>query len=799
MKPCCDEKAINSPKTSLTIALVGNPNCGKTTLFNALTGARQRVGNWPGVTVERKSGYFTEAGKTIEVVDLPGVYSLTLASESALDERIACEFILKEQVDVVINIVDASNLDRHLYLTTQLLEMGVPIIIALNMMDVVRARKMQIDTEKLAQELGCPVVALEANRGKGAGALKHAIIANCDAGCGKHKALPYPAEIKTIIGNLTHTVQTVIAARAGTEAHNWLEASLRCQDNASKATWVAMRLLEDDVFAQSLVDREILAETKIQQDQIRTALGEDPDILLADARYQSIQQILKHCLQSPLQTTSSWSSKIDSILLNRVLGIPIFLGVMYLLFFFSINIGGAFQDFFDIASQTIFVEGLSNALTYIGTPTWLTALLSMGVGKGINTTITFIPIIGAMFLFLAFLEDSGYMARAAFVIDRFMRALGLPGKAFVPMIVGFGCNVPAVMAARTLENKRDRILTIMMSPFMSCGARLAIYAVFTSAFFPRGSQNIVFALYMIGIFMAVLTGFILRKTILKGDPSPLVMELPIYHMPRISTLLLHAWQRLKGFVFRAGKLIVPICVLIGALNTLNIDGTLGTGEGDANSWLSVLGQWTTPIFSPMGIHSDNWPATVGLLTGILAKEVVVGTLNTLYTQMGHFAAASGDAFSFWGGLSEAVRSIPQNFAELTNAFSNPVLAKAPIHSVEQGVYGLMYQKFDGQAGAFAYLLFVLLYFPCVSTTAAMLREAHYGWSIFSVLWTTGVAYCVAVIFYQAATWSQHPLFSSLWILALGGVFMATLFFIRWYAVRAERTHCVIKADALGGA
>lgn len=791
MKSCCDEKTVAPQKSALIVALVGNPNCGKTTLFNALTGARQRVGNWPGVTVERKSGFFTEATKSVEVIDLPGVYSITLASEAAVDERIACEFILKEKVDVVINIVDASNLDRHLYLTTQLLEMGVPVIVALNMMDVVRARKMQIDVTRLSQELGCPVVALEANKGIGARELKQAIVTNT-SDCAKQIELAYPDVIKAAIAKLAERIPSRIVP-----AHPIKSASEQCIPLSKSHAWLAMRLLEDDVFAQSLVNRDILTEVSTQQEHIRQSLGEDPDILLADARYKTIQQVLTHCIKLPLQTKSTWTRRIDSILLNRVVGIPIFLCVMYLLFFFSINIGGAFQDFFDIASQTIFVEGLAYGLTHLGFPAWLTALLSMGVGKGINTTITFIPIIGAMFLFLAFLEDSGYMARAAFVIDRFMRALGLPGKAFVPMIVGFGCNVPAVMAARTLENKRDRILTIMMSPFMSCGARLAIYAVFTAAFFPRGGQNVVFALYLIGILMAVFTGFILRKTVLKGDPSPLVMELPLYHMPRFKTLMLHAWQRLKGFVFRAGKLIVPICVLIGALNTLNIDGTMGTGEGDTHSWLSMLGQWTTPIFAPMGIHNDNWPATVGLLTGILAKEVVVGTLNTLYTQMGHLAAASGDAFSFWGGLSEAFRSIPQNFAELTHAFSNPVLAKAPIHSVDQGVYGLMYQKFDGQVGAFAYLLFVLLYFPCVSTTAAMLREAHYGWSIFSVLWTTGVAYCAAVIFYQAATWMQHPLFSSLWIIAMATVFIATLIIIRWYAVREERMHSVMRAGALG--
>ena len=475
-------------------------------------------------------------------------------------------------------------------------------------------------------------------------------------------------------------------------------------EQSGQSRWVSARLIEGDACVCGQVTEAVLAQAKIQREIVQETLHEDADILLADARYQFVNKLVDECVLRGVNVKSSWTSRIDNIVLNRVLGIPVFLGVMYALFFFSIVIGGAFQDFFDIGSQTIFVDGFVSLLTNIGSPTWLTVLLANGIGKGINTTITFIPVIGAMFLFLAFLEDSGYMARAAFVVDRFMRALGLPGKAFVPMIVGFGCNVPSVMGARTLENRRDRILTIMMSPFMSCGARLAIFAVFTTAFFPRGGQNVIFALYLIGIAMAVLTGFILRTTVLKGEPSPLVMELPTYHVPGLKTLFIHAWQRLRGFVIRAGRLIVPICILIGALNSLNIDGTMNTGEGDAHSLLSLVGQYATVIFQPMGLSVDNWPATVGLVTGILAKEVVVGTLNTLYSQIGHFAAGGADGFSFMAGMSDALNSIPQNLAQIGGAFSNPVLATAPIDNVNQGVYGLMYQKFDGQAGAFAYFI-----------------------------------------------------------------------------------------------
>ncbi len=756
-----------------TIGLVGNPNSGKTTVFNALTGSKQTIGNWPGVTVERKSGYLSlrgaEAtkqslgdcfdrekhglamtGGSIEVVDLPGTYSLINASEtSSLDERIACEFIRDRKASVIVNIIDANNLERNLYLTTQLIEMQVPIIVAVNMMDVAKRHGLQIDLPLLEKKLGCPVVALEANRGKGMQELKQKIFEIVKNPIIPINTITYPEQIQKAI------------------------QELKCE------SWIAIRLLEDDVYARSLVSADIISHAELFQKQIQLALQEDADILLADARYRFIHELVKQVITHTQNVHRTWTSLLDKVVLNRVLGIPIFLAVMYGMFLFAINIGGAFQDFFDIGSDTIFVDGLSHLLEQLHSPTWLTALLANGVGKGINTTITFIPVIGAMFLALAFLEDSGYMARAAFVIDRLMRALGLPGKSFVPMIVGFGCNVPAVMAARTLDNQRDRILTVMMSPFMSCGARLAIYAVFTAAFFPHGGQNVVFALYFIGIATAMLTGLLLRKTLLKGDPAPLILELPPYHVPRVKTLCLLAWQRLKSFVFRAGKLIVPICVLIGALNALNIDGTMNSGDGSTQSLLSAMGQWLTPIFAPMGIHQNNWPATVGLVTGVLAKEVVVGTLNTLYTELGHFAAAPDAAFHFWAGLQNAIASIPANFSQFGSSLANPVLAKAPVHTVTEGVYGLMAERFDGRAGAMAYLLFVLLYFPCISTTAAMLRELNRSWTGFSVVWTTVVAYGAAVIFYQFATFFAHPVSSLAWILGIVSVFFSIVILMRF--------------------
>ena len=694
--------------SSITVGLVGNPNCGKSTVFNALTGRHQQVGNWPGVTVERKSGFFQWQEKTIEVVDLPGIYSLVRVSrDSSVDESIASDYILKNNADIIINILDASQLERSLYLTLQLIEMRVPVVLALNMMDIARSKKIKILVNEFSKEFNCPVVILEANKNKGIQELKK-IISSIDLCQSSNPFMtPYPDFVLTIAAKIACDIPV---------------------QPVFKNQWLALRLLENDIFVRKLMPLDLVEKVKEYQKDIDTQLGEDVDILLADARYRFIQDFLLRCVSTSTDQQKTVTAFIDKFVLHRVLGIPIFLSVIYCMFLFSMTIGGALQDFFDTASHALFVEGVAQSLIQLHAPHWVMTVLANGIGKGINTTVTFIPVIGALFLFLAFLEDSGYMTRAAFVIDRLMRVLGLPGKSFVPLIVGFGCNVPAVMAARTLENKRDRILTVMMSPFMSCGARLAIYAVFAAAFFSVGGQNIVFILYLIGIAVAMLTGLLLRRTLLKGVSAPLLMELPSYHLPHMRTLGLHAWQRLKGFVWRAGKLIVPICLLLSLL---------GNGN-DAHSLLSMLGRFLTPVFSPMGIHPDNWPATVGLLTGVLAKEVVIGTLNNLYSQIGHVANLSG-------------------------------------------VYGVMAQQFDGRAGAIAYLLFVLLYIPCVSTTAAMFREIGRGWTVFSVFWTTGVAYGVAVVFYQLATWIRHPRLSLIWVLSITSIFLWVIVSLRMYA------------------
>lgn len=741
----------------LTVAVIGNPNSGKTTLFNQLTGSRQKTGNWPGVTVDWKKGELATSKHQAALVDLPGVYHLTTIDNNSMDEAIALNYLHSGEADAVINTVDATNLERNLYLTVQLREMGVPVIIALTMNDIARRRGLQVDRQQLSRHLQCPVVDISGFDKQGYDQLKQAVdnILNANRASSLLDHLPdyvretlyqSPLQNKPIPGN--------------------------------RALFDSLRYLEGDysVIGQSGDNNE----HTLQGWAASTTADwpEDADIVIADARYQAISHWVDQCVHHNRDSKQSWSELIDKVALNRFLGIPVFLMAMYAMFFIAINVGSAFQEFFETGGQALFVDAPRELLTGV-LPSWLVSLVASGIGMGLTTTVTFIPVIGFMFLCLAFLESSGYMARASFVVDRFMRSIGLPGKAFVPMIVGFGCNVPAVMATRTLQSHKDRVLTILMTPFMSCGARLAIYAVFTSAFFAHNGANIVFLLYLIGIVMAVATGFILRHTLLKGENSPLITELPPYHKPKPKNLLIHTWQRLEKFIKRAGKVIVPVCLLIGTLNSVTLTGQPASGD---DSVLARFGQAATPVFYPMGVHQQNWPATVGLATGTLAKEVVVGTLDSLYSQQADQSGQTPTVTPNIGReLIAAFSSVPQNLAELGGKLKNPILGSAEDEDMSGQAYGQMHARFGSQAAAFSYLLFVLLYFPCISTVAATVRELNRGWTVFAVLWSTGLAYGCAVCFYQAATWSAHPVSSSLWLGGCAAVFLGVVFGLKWHA------------------
>ncbi len=783
MAGCCPSDKGVSPdaRRDYTVGVLGNPNCGKSTLFNALTGARQRTGNWPGVTVERREGRFEHEGVVFRLVDLPGVYSLD-PSHDSLDERVARNYILSGEADVILNVVDASNLERNLYLTVQLVEMRVPVVVALNMTDVAAERGIRIDCDRLAHHLGCPVIETVANRNRGIDELKDALL--------------------LVARNRTRPVLPVRYADSVEAALTDLEPAVAefAQAHGINPRWAAVQLLEGAGECCREVSEEVLAQAAQARHHVETCEGEDIDILIADVRYDIARRLAREVVHRKGEITRTASDRIDTIVLHRWLGIPVFLGIMYILFMLSINIGGAFVDFFDILAGAVFVEGTRALTGALGAPEWLQVLLADGVGAGIQVVATFIPIIGFLYLFLSFLEGWGYMARAAFVMDRFMRSLGLPGKAFVPLIVGFGCNVPAIMAARTLENPRERILTVMMAPFMSCGARLSVYALFAAAFFPHGGQNVVMALYLVGIAFAILTAFVLRKTFLKGEASPFLMELPAYHIPTLRDILLHTWERLRGFMVDAGRLIVIMVVVINTLNSLGTDGSFGN-EDSEHSVLSAVGRTIQPVFEPMGIREDNWPATVGIFTGLLAKEVVVGALDAMYTNLAAdearaagIAEAGPQGFDLGGAWDEAVASVRENLKDVVANLSDPIGLRAirsgeEIEAVaaEQGIhastFGEMWRRFDGKAGAFAYLLFVLLYAPCVAATSAIFRETGPRWTLFAVSWTTTLAWMTATFFYQAATWSRHPAASLAWMTGILALFTLLLMLMRHLSSR----------------
>ncbi|WP_342323244.1 Fe(2+) transporter permease subunit FeoB [Kosakonia sp. BYX6] len=728
----------------MTIGLIGNPNSGKTTLFNQLTGARQRVGNWAGVTVERKEGLFSTTDHQVTLVDLPGTYSLTtISAQTSLDEQIACHYILSGDADLLINVVDASNLERNLYLTLQLLELGVPCIIALNMLDIAEKQKLRIDIDALAARLGCPVIPLVSTRGRGIEALKLAI--------DRHQT--------------NNDVELVHYAQPLSREADALAAQMADDISWQQRRWMGLQMLEGDIYSR--------ANAGIDAPQLAAVLSrlqaemDDPALHIADARYQSIAAICDTVSNTLTAEPSKFTAAVDRIIINRFLGLPIFLFVMYLMFLFAINIGGAFSPIFDAGSVAIFIHGIQWLGYTLHFPEWLTVFLAQGLGGGVNTVLPLVPQLGMMYLFMSFLEDSGYMARAAFVMDRLMQSLGLPGKSFVPLIVGFGCNVPSVMGARTLDAPRERLITIMMAPFMSCGARLAIFAVFAAAFFGQQGAVTVFSLYVLGIVMAILTGLMLKYTLLRGEASPFVMELPVYHVPHLKSLLLQTWQRLKGFVIRAGKVIIIVSIFLSAMNSFSLNGR--TVHNINESALASISRVFTPLLAPIGVHADHWQATVGLVTGAMAKEVVVGTLNTLYTAENIAQEEFNPAeFSLTDELAAALEETGSSLKETfsLSVLANPIEASKGDGEMATGTMGVMSQKFGSAAAAYSYLIFVLLYVPCITAMGAIARESSRGWMGFSVLWGLNIAYSLSTLFYQTATFSQHPIYSLTCILAV---------------------------------
>ena len=673
----------------LTIAIAGNPNCGKTALFNALTGARQRVGNWPGVTVEKKEGYFELGDRQIRLVDLPGTYALFANAE---DERAAVDYLLSREASLIINIVDATNLERNLFLTSQLADMKIPMVIAVNMMDIAENRGIQLDLDELSDFYGVPCIPLSAVSEKS--------VTNFISQMGHVLASPMPLPKQMVYGDKVEEAVKVLEPKVAPVA-KLLDADAR---------WVSLMYLGNQ---KSYADKFAEAGVKLDKAEVMKILGEEPEFAMAENRYSISHEVAGKATVS-VRTKKTFSDKLDAVLLNRWAALPIFLVIMYLVFWIAVTIGSAFIDFFDVLFGAIFVDGLGYLLgDVLGCPSFVTAVLADGIGAGIQTVSTFIPVIFFMFLCLSFLEDSGYMARAAFVADRFMRFLGLPGRAFVPMMVGFGCGVPGIMGSRVLESKRERFLTIFLVPFMSCGARLPVYALFAAAFFGKMAGTVVFLLYLAGVLFAIAYGLFLKKSLFQGQASNFVMELPPYHLPKFKSLMIHCWQRLRDYIWRAGKVITLAVAVLGFLNSfgivekmyVDIDGTateivqaedgyqmvkeneegeaenvalpegfvvdeskvvksneFTAGNGDSeNSLLSTIGKAITPVFEPFGVEKENWPASVSLFTGLLAKEAVIGTMNSLYSMVGENAEAPAD-----GSTSSATDKVTEP-AEVTVA------------------------------------------------------------------------------------------------------------------------------------
>ena len=747
---------------------VGNPNAGKSTLFNALTGANQQVGNWSGVTVEKKTGHFTLNGADVYLTDLPGIYDLLPAGNScdcSLDEQIAQQYLAEQRVDGIINLVDATNIERHLYLTAQLRELAIPMVVVLNKIDSAVKRGIKVDLKKMSKELGCPVIGV----------------------CSRD-----PADVEKVQAQVLDLLQgRVSEAPLMLHYDEQIEAGVQllCSKDAQLSRGRALAMLGNGSGCGSCQNAELQDEVNTCT-QIISSQGHDIEVMVATTRFNFVEKVFQGSVKESGFLTLS--DKLDKLVLHPVLGIPVFLFVMYLMFMFSINIGSAFIDFFDVFAGALFVDHFGAFLTNMGSPTWLVTILAGGVGQGIQTVTTFIPVIAALFLGLSVLESSGYMARAAFVVDGLMRRIGLPGKAFVPMIVGFGCSVPAIMATRTLGSERERIVTGMMAPFMSCGARLPVYALFAAAFFPDSGQNLVFLLYVIGIFAAIGTGLLLRSTLLPGTSSAVVMELPSYEMPKLKAVMVRTGKRTKSFILGAGKTIVLVVTLLNFINAIGVDGTFGHEDSQA-SLLSVASQKITPIFSPMGIEQDNWPATVGIITGIFAKEAVVGTLNSLYSTA---APADEELTSLSESFNAALATIPANLfgIDLEDPLKLSVgdLTNKEAIAEEQGVatstFGALQAGFSGKIAAFSYLLFILLYTPCVAAMGALVHEFGSRWATFAATWTFSLAYGSATVVYQAATFTQHPVQSSLWI---GFFLFALVAFYQWLKRKGRRTQQII--------
>lgn len=672
---------------SITIALAGNPNCGKTTLFNEITGSKQHVGNWPGVTVEKKDGVYKK-DKEVIILDLPGTYSL---SPYSVEEIVARDYLVKEKPDAVINIVDGTSIERNLYLTMQILETRIPMVVAMNMMDEVEGRGDRIDCQKLSELLGVLVVPIVARSGKG---LKELMDAAINVAKGRQK----PKKADIFDQELANAIQAI--------------ADVLGDKDSDENNWKAIKLAEnDEIIGESISpDKKAAVDTLIEAAN-KIADG-DAEAKIADNRYQYIAKLVKETVKkSSKGHVETKSDKLDKILTNRILALPIFAGIMYLMFActFSENflfipelpspgvwLAGIVEEVWGFAAETVLgiVEG-------IGASEWAVGLVSSCL-DGIGAVFGFLPLVLVLFLLMSFLEDSGYMARVAFVMDRIFRHFGLSGRSFIPMLMGFGCSVPALMASRTLESDKDRKITMMITPFMSCGAKLPIYAMFAATLFVDSNQtSIVFSIYMLGILVAILSALLLNKFAFKSETSNFIMELPQYRIPTLKSVLIHAWEKVKGFAVKAGTVIFASTVLIWFLSNFNFSGMCDMEE----SLLASIGNAIKWIFVPLGFA--DWRASVGVVTGWIAKENIVATFGQLFGNVSEETV-------------EAIMAGEEAFPAIGEVFT--------------------------KASAYAYMAFNLLCMPCFAAVGAMKREyGSWKWTLRAVGFQMITAYVVALI------------------------------------------------------
>lgn len=662
---------------SIQVALAGNPNCGKTTLFNGLTGATQYVGNWPGVTVEKKEGKYKE-DKDIKITDLPGIYSL---SPYTLEEVVSREFLLNENVDVVLNIIDGSNLERNLFLTTQILELGIPTVVAINMLDVIEKRKDSIDYKKLSKELGCPVLPISALKNTG---IKELMV-----------------EVKKVAN--TQSLPKNIYAGKVLNALNTIEASLPSSIEASRRFFYAIKLFErDDKIEASIKSK---AEASVIE-TVEKSMDDDSESIITDARYTYITSVIKDCYKKGSKEVLTTSDKIDRFVTNRVLALPIFALVMWFVYYISVTtVGTIVTDWTnDVLFGEIIPPAVDRFLDAIQCADWLHGLIVDGIIGGVGAVIGFVPQMLVLFFFLAILEDCGYMARVAFIMDRIFRKFGLSGKSFIPMLIGTGCGVPAVMASRTIESDRDRKMTIMTTTFIPCGAKMPIIGLIAGAIF-HGASWVAPSAYFVGMAAVIVSGIMLKKTkLFAGDPAPFVMEMPAYHMPRVVNVLRSMWERGSSFIKKAGTIILLSTIVLWFLQGFGWEkGAFGMVDDIDHSILSSIGQTFAWIFSPLGW--GDWKAAVASVTGLIAKENVVATFGQLYG----FAEVAEEGNEFWGQLSASFTPL----------------------------------------AAYSFMIFNLLCAPCFAAMGAIKREMNNTkWFWIAIGYQCGFAYICSLIVYQ---------------------------------------------------